>query len=1060
MPLTRSEEGAVRWTPTSAAEFSTFTQSLNKDADNGALPLTYELKTKLDQALKTLAPRGGVDAMADANRRLYSSLKNVLGTQPGVVDIILPIHNAIHIARKCIDRVLSRTNWPFHLYIMDDASDAFTKQILAEYAAAHPERITLITNAKNKGFAATVNRGIRAGKGEYVCLLNSDVFVTDLWLSKMLLALQADPKNQIVCPATNNTAVVEVPLSPGASYLQMNSILEAFAHRRYPELLPTGFCYLFRRKLISKVGYFDESYQNFGEETDHWWKVTRFAEGSDYKRWRAVMADDCYVFHERGASYSQLGQDTHMHLRKLASSRFGKLWPEFASWRQTYDVNKAVGGLRERVPATLLRHAKDRYRICWVVFDATFCGGMKYIADIVNELNEQGANAKIAVIKRKPETPEAYLGELTCAPVFFNSLEDFVQEFPARIFPSGLVIAATSELAPVVQSVADFSAGRIRAALHAQSYEPDMVEDRAKALVETCFKAVPDIVSSSLWVTKRLEQDLKLKPFATIHPGVDRYLFYKRDRNAGDDRPTVLLSMSPSYPCKGFERGLELICALEALAKQRGLDIRILVYGVESLPIVSQAVCLGALAQTRIAMLLGTEVDVFIDPSHLHSYGMPALEALACGVKVFSWDNRGIREYGDKLPVTILEQDQPAAAMAAAILGFLEQPGAHEKYISDHYALIAAHIEKYHDRDKSVRTFIKCIEKQFNLQFVSRRICMIVPHLRKHGGPTTMLAWANELQTAGHNVKIASVYPDVNPEVVAMTNLPVSVSTQHLDACDLIIINSDNPLVEQASKAPCKKIMLKLSHNPRFQKEEEKGLNQVWDAVVTSSEWLRDVSQNVTEGWAYRPQSASRVGWWHYGFAQFQCHPSTRSYGDGKTQPIIISTLVHSHPTKGTREALEGLAQIALKYGAAVRFIGVGEVPPSIFRSGLPNFEYRCNQSRAQMAETLKHTDIWVGASQSEGLGRMGLEAMSAGAAVVSTNTRAEYMRHGENCLIVDEQDPKLIPEALAQAIEQLIENPLVAMSLRERGFDTGAALADPAPAVAEMQKVIQRVFA
>ncbi len=1059
MPLTRSEEGAIRWAPTSPTEYSTFIQSLTKENENGALPLTYELKTKLDQALKTLAPRGGVDAMADANRRLYSSLKQVLGAAPGVVDIILPVHNAIHITRKCIDRVLSRTNWPFHLYIMDDASDAFTKTVLAEYAANHPDKITLVTNAKNKGFAATVNRGIRAGKGEYVCLLNSDVFVTDLWLSKMILALQADQKNQIVCPATNNTAVVEVPLSPGASYLQMNSILESFAHRRYPELLPTGFCYLFRRKLLSKVGYFDEGYQNFGEETDHWWKVTRFAEGSDYKRWRAVMADDCYVFHERGASYSQLGQDTHMHLRKLASSRFGKLWPEFASWRQSYDVNKAVGGLRERIPSTLLRSPRDRYRVCWVVYDATFCGGMKYIADIVNELNEQGVNAKIAVIKRKPENPEMYLGELTCAPVFFNSPEDFVQDFPARIFPSGLVIAATSELAPIVQSISEFSAGRIRAAVHSQSYEPDMVEEKSKSLVESCFKSVPDIISSSAWVTKRLEQDLNLKPFATIHPGVDRYLFYKRDRTAGDDRMTVMLSMAPAYPCKGFDRGLELILNLEAQAKARGMEIRILVYGVESLPIVSQAVCLGALTQTRIAMLLGTEVDVFVDPSHLHSYGMPALEALACGAKVFSWDNRGVREYGEKLPVTILPNDASAESMATNILNFLEKPNALAEYLSEHYAQISSHIEKYHDRDKSVRTFIKCIEKHFNLQFVSRRICMIVPHLRKHGGPTTMLAWANELQAAGHSVRIASVYPDVNPEVVATTNLPVSVSTQKLDACDLIIINSDNPLVEQASKQTCKKIMLKLSHNPRFQKEEEKGLNQVWDAVVTSSEWLRAVSETVTEGWTYRPQHAIRVGWWNYGFAQFQCHPSARSYGDGKTQPIVISTLVHAHPTKGTREALEAMAQIALRYGAAVRFIGVGEVPPSVFRSGLPNFEYRCNQNRVQMAETMKQTDIWVGASFSEGLGRMGLEAMSAGAAVISTNTGAEYMRSQENCLLIDESDPKLLPRAIAKAIEQLIENPVVAMSLRERGFDTAAALADPTHAVAEMQKVIQNVF-
>jgi len=1055
--LSKGENGQFAWTPTSTKEATEFVKGLTA-IDSGNLPMTYELKQKLDQALKTLAPRGGVDAMADANRRLYASLKRAMGREPGLVDIIVPVHNAIHITRKCIHRVLDRTQWPFHLYIVDDASDPFTRSELERLSQANKNRVTLITNRRNKGFAATVNRGIREGRGEYVCLLNSDVFVTDLWLTKMMLALQSDPKNKIVCPVTNNTAIVDVPMSPGASYIQMNQVLEAFAQRRYPELMPTGFCFMFPREMIAKIGQFDEGYQNFGEETDWWWKTIRYAESDQFLRYRAVLADDTYVFHERGTSYSQLGNDTHMHYRKLASSRFNKLWPEWVNWKNTYDVNKAVGGLREKIPATLLRSAKDRYRVCWVVHDAKpSCGGMKYVADVINEMLEQGINAKVAVIKRKENQDEAYLGELCTAPIFFNSREEFIKEFPNRIFPGGILIASTSELNPVVQLVGEMSEGRVRPLLHAQSYEPEhCISSNDKEIAKSFFTRVPDIISNAKWVTKAIKTDSHIQPIATIHPGVDPFLFYRRDRSQGDERPTLILSMNPHYACKGFDRGKELISEVEKLAALRGLDIRILVYGVETLPMITSAICQGNIPQMRVATLLGTEADAFIDPSTLHSYGMPALEAAASGVKVFSWDNRGIREYAEGVDAEVYPNDLAPTQMAEEIVNYLMDEKAQEAH-QEKYAAIRAHIAKYHNREESVQTFIKQIEKHFNLNFVSRRICVLVPHLRKHGGPTTMLAIANELQAAGHRVSITTVFTDVSPEVVSMTNLPVNVNAQQLPSCDLIITNSDNPMVEQISRLEkVKKIMLKLSHNPRFKKEEELGLNQKWDAVITSTQWLADVCKSPTDGWEYLACEAERVGWWNYAFSLFQCPPDSRTYGAGTIEsPVTIGTLIHAHPSKGSREAIDALGELAMRYGPRVRFIGVGEVPPQAFRSNLPNFEYRYQLSREQMAKTMQETDIWIGASHSEGLGRMGLEAMSAGAAVISTNTSAEYMDDNFNCMLVPVGDAREI----ARATAGLIEQPEVAHMLRRNAFDTAASLADPGPTVMAIQKVITRVF-
>jgi glycosyltransferase involved in cell wall biosynthesis len=298
MPFVNEGE-EIKWTAPSPEDIRGIRDEILAANVGGTSDMSEDMREKLIKAVGTQpAARQGWNVVSASNRHLYDTIESLTATAPGLVDIILPVHNAIHIVKPCVEAVLARTHWPFRLTIVDDASDGLVHGEL-ERLAEDNQNIELITNKKNRGFAATVNAGIKATKGEYVVLLNSDVIVTERWLTKMMMALKADPRNQIVCPATNNTAVVEVPMAQGSSYLGMNRVLEQFAVRAYPEIMPTGFCFLFARSLTEKIGLFDEAYKNFGEETDFWMKTISYVEGSDYPRYRAVMADDTYVFHER-----------------------------------------------------------------------------------------------------------------------------------------------------------------------------------------------------------------------------------------------------------------------------------------------------------------------------------------------------------------------------------------------------------------------------------------------------------------------------------------------------------------------------------------------------------------------------------------------------------------------------------------------------------------------------------------------------------------------------------------------------------------------------------------
>lgn len=1003
-------------------------------------------------------------ALTNANATYYNNLKLFAkaASKLEMVNIVLPVYNSIALTLECIKSVLANTHWPYHLTIVDDASDSTTNALLQEVATQNPSKITLLTNRKNKGFAATVNRGIKELElsTKYTVLLNSDVIVTPYWLTKMVVALNADPRNKIVNPVTNNTAVINVSMSPGYSYITMNDILERTASRKYPEIMPTGFCFLVANSLLKTIGYMDESYQNFGEETDFWMRTITWSDGKTFDRWRAVLADDTYVFHQRGASYETLGEEQHANLRKTASNRFRNQWPSWQIWNKTFNVKKSMGTLRRQHSIRALENSlKDKgftgAPVCFVTHSVETCGGMHFIADIVNYINENGGDARVAVVRRDEKKNIEPVAELRCAPVIFSSVDDFFEGFTTRVFDTGIVIAATSELASIVSDLT-IRHPRMTPVLHAQSYEPSLTDDpELQALLKKNFSLIPNVISSSHWITRELETS----PVATINPGIDRKMFYPKDRTKGDERPTVLIALNGSYPFKGADRGVDLAITLQKMATINRKDIRIMAYGASHIQGASGIMCLGPLARSRIAGILATEVDVFVDPALNHSYGMPALEAIACGALVAGWDNRGIREYLPNGYVhsndMIVPNDTNVAIVAKNIFNML---------FNDKARLEAAELQRkaalidHHDRQKNVEIMADVIKHLIGLPKLN--IVVVTPHARKHGGPTTLITIANELAARGHNVKIASVYSDLNPGVVAFTDLPIILLNQRLDnlpECDVIITNSDNPMNKEISDTPKakRKIMIKLSHNPRFKQLEEEGLQLKWDAVVTSSQWLADVCENPAPDWNYSPVKATRIGWYHYNFENMRRNPKRKKFNELNSSPIVISTLIHAHPSKGTKEAGAIFNALYEHYKGAVKFIGVGEIHPTDVKIAVPNMDYIFSPSRDEMADIMFKTDIWVGCSHTEGLGRMALEAMTGLAACILTDTGAEYVADGINAIVkpVGDQD------GIANAINDLIADVDLRRKIAVSGYTTARKMSDPTPLMDCLEKVLLNVI-
>lgn len=98
-------------------------------------------------------------------------------------------------------------------------------------------------------------------------------------------------------------------------------------------------------------------------------------------------------------------------------------------------------------------------------------------------------------------------------------------------------------------------------------------------------------------------------------------------------------------------------------------------------------------------------------------------------------------------------------------------------------------------------------------------------------------------------------------------------------------------------------------------------------------------------------------------------------------------------------------------------------------------FEFYYRPPRRELAELLRRCAVFVSASWWESFGLPPLEAMACGAPVVLTQSRgvSEYARPGENCLMVPPRDPP----ALANAIQQVLRNAVLARRLSEAGPPT-----------------------
>lgn len=174
-----------------------------------------------------------------------------------MVSIIIITYNKLDLTKCCLRSIKLNTIIECEIIVVDNNSKDGTQDYIKEKLVDYCSNCKYIFNSENLGFAPAVNQGISIATGDYICLLNNDVIVKKNWISNMIKILKA-----------NEDVAIVGPMSQGTFYPQYIEDEKQLPHNiKYSNIL-YGFCMVFEKKLIEKIGLFDETFK-IGNFEDH-----------------------------------------------------------------------------------------------------------------------------------------------------------------------------------------------------------------------------------------------------------------------------------------------------------------------------------------------------------------------------------------------------------------------------------------------------------------------------------------------------------------------------------------------------------------------------------------------------------------------------------------------------------------------------------------------------------------------------------------------------------------------------------------------------------------------
>lgn len=178
-----------------------------------------------------------------------------------IVSVIIPTFN-----RKTLLRALGSALQQsiglksVEVIVVNDFSTDNTRELMEGLVSAFPQNIKLINNLKNSGPGNSRNAGIDAAKGDYLLFLDSDDFLTQNSLEKMVLCAKENLSDIVLGKKNNLDGTTHAPGSTAKTVLKASIYNAPLMHTIGPASK------LFRSEFIRKNNIRFSENRKWGED--------------------------------------------------------------------------------------------------------------------------------------------------------------------------------------------------------------------------------------------------------------------------------------------------------------------------------------------------------------------------------------------------------------------------------------------------------------------------------------------------------------------------------------------------------------------------------------------------------------------------------------------------------------------------------------------------------------------------------------------------------------------------------------------------------------------------
>jgi len=225
------------------------------------------------------------------------------------LSIIIVNYNTFSLTQQCINSIVTETKTiNYEIIVVDNASSEKKTEELLTISPL----VQLIKNKNNLGFGIANNIGMKASKGDYILLLNSDTIIIDAGIDKSFQFISSSTEIDVLtCRQLNED---RKPFVPASFYFKDNSIFTYLAGNPIQQLIKSklnksffkelkkstyvnslsGAFMLLKKDVFNVTKGFDPDFFMYYEETEWCMRIN--------KRFKQFYLHDVSFIHFHGKS--------------------------------------------------------------------------------------------------------------------------------------------------------------------------------------------------------------------------------------------------------------------------------------------------------------------------------------------------------------------------------------------------------------------------------------------------------------------------------------------------------------------------------------------------------------------------------------------------------------------------------------------------------------------------------------------------------------------------------------------------------------------------------------